>query len=351
MSILKNKHITQKSGVTIISPLSPIKTTKVYDTYWKFAALRQEAFFNKIENKDYPWSKDSIINTYRFTNAYRAADRVSQYLIRHVIYEPEFSESPNEVLFRILLFKLFNKIDTWELICSQVGEPTFEHYDFNKYNEILNEAFIAGETIYSAAYIMPSVKSSFGYLRKHSNHLKLIELMLNSNIAEKLSEARNMQVAFEIIKSFPGLGNFLAYQLLIDINYSKIINFSESEFVMPGPGALGGISKCFTDTAGLNEKEIIKMVTDRQELEFERLGLSFKSLWGRELQLIDCQNLFCEVDKYSRVKHPEITGNSKRTRIKQKYKRNTKTIEDYWFPPKWHLNHRILVKINHQNQL
>ncbi|WP_339627952.1 nucleotide kinase domain-containing protein [uncultured Maribacter sp.] len=346
MSVSK-KNIN--SGVTIISPLSPIKTTEVYDTYWKFAALRQEAFFNKIENKGYPWSNDSIINTYRFTNAYRAADRVSQYLIRDVIYRKEYPDSPKEILFRILLFKLFNKIDTWELICSHIPCPTFENYDFNTYNEILNDAFRAGETIYSAAYIMPSVKSSFGYTRKHSNHLKLIELMLNDKAENQLSNANNMQKAFEIIKSFPGLGNFLAYQLLIDINYSTIINFSESEFVMPGPGALGGISKCFTDTAGLNEKEIIKLVTDRQEIEFERLGLDFKSLWGRNLQLIDCQNLFCEVDKYSRVRHPEITGNSKRTRIKQKYKCNHKPIE-YWFPPKWDLNSSITEDLTYQNQ-
>lgn len=349
MNNQENTHRAQKSGVTIISPLTPIKTTKVYDTYWKFAVLRQEAFFNKIENKGYPLSQDSIINTYRFTNAYRAADRVSQYLIRNVIYAPEFSESPKEVLFRILLFKLFNKIDTWELICSHIPQPNFENYDFNEYNEILNDAFTAGETIYSAAYIMPSAKSAFGYRRKHSNHLKLIELILDSKTDEKLSNASNMQKAFELIKSFPGLGNFLAYQLLIDINYSTIINFSESEFVMPGPGALGGISKCFTDTAGLNEKEIIKLVTDRQEIEFERLGLEFKSLWGRNLQLIDCQNLFCEVDKYSRVKHPKITGKSKRTRIKQKYKRNYKPV-DYWFPPKWNINNRIAEDLNYQNQ-
>lgn len=349
MNNQENKNIIKKRGVTIISPLSPIKTTEVYDTYWKFAVLRQEAFFNKIENKGYPYSKDSIINTYRFTNTYRASDRVSQYLIRNVIYNSNFSNSPKEVLFRILLFKLFNKIDTWELICAHIGEPTFEDYNFDKYNEILNQAFIAGETIYSAAYIMPSAKSAFGFTRKHSNHLRLIELMLNTNTAEKLSDVGNMQKAFEIIKSFPGLGNFLAYQFLIDINYSTIIDFSESEFVMPGPGALGGISKCFTYTAGLNEKEIIKLVTDRQEIEFERLGLSFKSLWGRELQLIDCQNLFCEVDKYSRVRHPEISGNSKRTRIKQKYKRNNKTI-DYWFPPKWNLNDSIAKEITHKNE-
>jgi hypothetical protein len=149
-----------------------------------------------------------------------------------------------------------------------------------------------------------------------------------------------MQDAFEILKGFPSLGDFLAYQLLIDINYSPILNFSESEFVVPGPGAKGGISKCFLDTAGLTNVEIIKLMTDRQEQEFERLGLSFKTLWGRRLQLIDCQNIFCEVDKYARVKHPDIKGNSDRVKIKQMFRENSKPI-DYWFPPKWGINDNL----------
>ena len=64
------------------------------------------------------------------------------------------------------------------------------------------------------------------------------------------------------------------------------------EFVVPGPGALDGIHKCFSDLGGLNEIDIIRLVADRQrqEYEFERLGLEFRSLWGRRLQLIDCQN-------------------------------------------------------------
>ena len=54
--------------------------------------------------------------------AYRASDRVSQYLIRNVIYRHD--QGPEEVFFRIMLFKLFNKIETWELLEEHSGpEP------------------------------------------------------------------------------------------------------------------------------------------------------------------------------------------------------------------------------------
>lgn len=344
MPKVKEVQLKVKPRLNIYIPLSPAKTTEVYDSYWKFAALRQEAFFNRFKGNPFPWTADPILNRYKFTNVYRASDRVSQYLIKNVIYKKGLPDSPKEILFRILLFKLFNKIETWELLKLKFGHLTFENYDFKRYDDVLCSA-IANGTIYSAAYIMPSGKSYFGYLRKHSNHLKLIELIIKNETPERLIAVKTMQQAFEILKQFPGLGDFLAYQLLIDINYSTILNFSESEFVVPGPGAKGGISKCFRDTGGLSNVEIIKLVTDRQDQEFERLGLSFKSLWGRKLQLIDCQNIFCEVDKYARVKHPEIKGSSDRMRIKQILKINPKPI-DFWFPPKWNINKKIKVTLN-----
>ena len=143
-----------------------------------------------------------------------------------------------------------------------------------------------------------------------------------------------MQQAFELLRSYPMIGNFLAYQLITDVNYSEICNFSEMEFVMPGPGALDGIRKCFSRLGGLTEADIIRYVTERQEYEFQRLGLEFRSLWGRPLQLIDCQNLFCEVSKYARVKHPNIRGINNRFRIKRVYRPSEKPMS-YWFPPKW----------------
>ena len=79
---------------------------------------------------------------------------------------------------------------------------------------------------------------------------------------------------------------------------------------------------------------------EHQKEEFRRLGLNFVTLWGRELQLIDCQNIFCETDKYSRVKYPDILDCSGRTRIKQKYRMKEDKIE-YFYPPKWGINDKI----------
>ena len=335
---LANGHVVPNP--IILRHLAPAKVSEVYESYWRFAAERQSIFFRRVRGDVRPWTSNTVLATYKFTNAYRASDRVSQYLIRHVIYRADLPSSPREVFFRTLLFKLFNKIETWELLEQSLGPITFADYRFALCDEVLTRAMRNSRRIYSAAYIMPPGSSAFGRPAKHQNHLLLLERMLADRLPERLVETRTMQEGFEKLRAYPTIGDFLAYQFITDINYSEITDFSEMDFVVPGPGARDGLRKCFVDPGGLNEPELIRLVADLQEQEFERLGLDFQSLWGRRLQLIDCQNLFCEVDKYARVAHPQIAGRTGRTRIKQKFEPTPKPIE-LFYPPKWTLNEKI----------
>jgi hypothetical protein len=333
---------SQPKVALAFSHIAPAKPTPVYDSYWRFAAERQNVFFRRLEGALPPWTLDPIIKSFKFTNTYRASDRVSQYLIRNVIYCDDATLSPEDLVFRILLFKLFNKIETWQVLERETGRISWRTFDFHKYDSILTKEHASGSSIYSGAYIMPSGGSQLGHSVKHRNHLHLLELMMQDNLPKRLARSRGMKDVFETLLSYPTIGAFLAYQFAIDINYSELTDFSEMEFVMPGPGARDGIKKCFSDTGGLNEPEIVRFMVDRQELEFDRLGLRFRDLWGRRLQLIDCQNLFCEVDKFARVAHPDIVGISGRARIKQKYVQKKDPML-YWYPPKWKINEFITL--------
>lgn len=326
----------------ILRHLAPAKVSEVYESYWRFAAERQAVFFRRARGEIQPWTDNPVVGVYKFTNAYRASDRVSQYLIRRVIYRDDLPRSPREIFFRVLLFKLFNKIDTWELLERTLGPITFEDYRFAAYDAVLARAMQAGRRIYSAAYIMPPGSRSFGRSAKHQNHLLLLESMMADRLPERLAQTPTMQEGFEKLRGYPMIGDFLAYQFITDINYSELTDFSEMDFVVPGPGARDGLRKCFVDPGGLNEPELIRLMADLQEKEFERLGLDFQSLWGRRLQLIDCQNLFCEVDKYARVAHPSVSGKTGRVRIKQKFKATPEPLQ-LFYPPKWKLNDKIFA--------
>ncbi|HYW21277.1 MAG TPA: nucleotide kinase domain-containing protein [Nodularia sp. (in: cyanobacteria)] len=312
---------------------------ETFDTYWRFTALRQEVFFNKINNMPPPWTTDPIINTYKFCNAYRASDRVSQYLIKNIIYDNNRSNNEEEVLFRILLFKIFNRRETWEYLENKIGDYiTLSNFDFNVYSNILQEAMDNGYVIYTSAY-MSCASKEFGYDKKHQNHLALIDQMVvKDHVITRIVRAKSLEEVFHTIQEYPLLGKFMAYQLATDINYSEIINFDENSFTIAGPGAERGISKCFLDTDGKTNADIIHWMTENQEQEFQRLGLNFQSLWGRPLQAIDCQNLFCETDKYCREAFPDLKSNRKK--IKSKFTSTPQPI-DYFYPPKWRINDKV----------
>lgn len=324
--------------VSMWSRLAPAQPTRVFDTYWRFATERQEIFFRRFGGAEPPWTRDLIFQRYKFTNAYRASDRVSQYLIRHVIYTGD--QSARELFFRVILFKFFNRIETWQRLVEALGEPSATTFDFDRYDRVLTQLLRNGERLYSAAYIMPTGGKRWHDDHKHRMHLRLLEDMLRGRLPERIAECGSMQQAFAVLRACPTIGDFLAYQYVTDLNYSKITDFREDEFVVAGPGARDGIRKCFSTLGGLTESDLIRFVCERQQEECETRGLPFKSLWGRPLQLIDCQNLFCEVDKYARVHHPDVQGRTGRVRIKQQFRPKSDPI-DYWYPPKWCLNERI----------
>lgn len=311
-----------------------IKRQKVYDLYWYFAYERQNIFWKKLNSEEAPWTEDTILRAYKFCNSYRVNDRVSQYLLKHVIYNGR-KYKDEDMLFRILLFKFFNKESTWELLLNHFEDITLETFDVKRYSEVLEDAISSGIKIYNDAYISCANKA-FGYDRKHENHLALLENMFfNDKVQDKLVQCKTMEEAFHIIKRYPLIGNFMAYQLITDINYSEVVDWSENEFTVAGPGAIRGIHKCFIDKKGMRDEEIIRYMYEHQEEEFKRLHLNFKRIGNRPLQLIDCQNLFCEVDKYCRVALPNLKSN--RTKIKKKYAPKKETIV-YMYPKKWNIS-------------
>jgi len=306
----------------------------IYDLYWYFAYERQNIFIKKNNGLKEPWTDDPILREYKFCNSYRVNDRVSQYLLKNVIYNGN-KYSDRDTLFRVILFKLFNKESTWEYLVSKLGDVNLSNFNLKSYSNVLNELINNNISIYNDAYISCATKA-FGFDRKHDNHLALINKMFNiDNIDKKLISAKTMEEAFNLLKSYPLIGNFMAYQLVTDINYSDVVNWSENEFTVAGPGSKRGIKKVFITKGKLRDEDVIKYMYRNQDNEFKRLNLDFKKIGDRELQLIDIQNIFCELDKYLRVYKPSLKSN--RSKIKKKYISKKEKIA-YIYPPKWNIN-------------
>lgn len=308
----------------------------LFDVYWLFAAERHAVYLRRVAGDPPPWTTDPVLASWRFTNAYRAADRVSQYLIRDVIYSGD--QDPHEVVFRVLLFKWFNKISTWELLTDRLGPLRLATFDPSAAERVLSEARANGATVYSAAYIVPPIREATG--PKHAGHLAQVVRMLDAGLAEDVVASESLEDLYRLLRGWSGLGDFLAYQFAIDLNYSAVVDHGENEFVVPGPGARDGIAKVWPDADLRDAPSLIAQMVAEQHEHFARLGLDFPGLFGRDLKLIDCQNLFCEISKYARVAYADLPGIAGRTRIKQAYRPGTLSapVPTPYFPPKWGLS-------------
>ncbi|MDF5716490.1 MAG: putative DNA base hypermodification protein [Rhizonema sp. NSF051] len=55
----------------------------------------------------------------------------------------------------------------------------------------------------------------------HIVEKKIVELLggLHEDLPSKIQDARNMHQGFDLLRNYPTIGNFLAYQFITDINY------------------------------------------------------------------------------------------------------------------------------------
>ncbi|GAA4738057.1 hypothetical protein GCM10025783_05720 [Amnibacterium soli] len=305
-----------------------------YDHFWTFTSERQQIFERRLLGLPGPWTRDPILARFKFCNVYRAADRVSQHLIHDVAYRPDAGAVADRI-FQIVAYRHFSSIRTWVDVCQLLGHaPTLEDLASDAFEDALSATRHHNGRLYTGAFILCAT-DAYGRSVKHLNHVELFRHMfLRSDLVEKVRTAPTLAAVFDTLKSFPLMGNFMSYQIAIDLNYSEVINFSEDDFTQPGPGALRGLRKTFLSPGGLSPSELVMWLVDRQEDEFTSRNLPFAGLFGRRLHAIDVQNLLCEVDKYLRVAAPELA--SARTKIKATFRPNPDPIE-LFFPPKWRL--------------
>ena len=328
-----------------------LRRRKAFDFYWVFAAERQEVFYKRIRGEPGPWTEDPTIANFRFCNVYRASDRTSQYLIREVIYNDQ-NGNAEDILLRILVFRLFNKIETWQYLKERFGDIKCQTFSVRDYATAFEPRVDSGEAVFGNAYIM-CPHDAFGMGRKYLNYLALIEQMIKGDrITGAISRARALKDVHRLLRSYPLIGDFLAHQLSIDINYSELVDFSEDSIVVPGPGVKRGIARCFSGIEGREYEDVVAWVRENQEHHFTRLGLRFRSLWGRPLHCLDCQVIFNEMDKYCTIRELQSkkTSGTEREKLSRRVKGKRlfhprRQQIHFFYPPKWEINQEVDVTL------
>lgn len=333
----------ERTSMTMLKRRAPIPRAAIYPLYWTFASRRQAAFERRVAGAPPPWTDDEIIRRFKFCNVFRAADRVSQYMIREVACATHEVSAPDRV-FQIVAFRTFSQPQTWEGVRHRLSRaPTLEDLASGELERALDDVKSERGGLYTGAFILCATKA-FGFEEKHRNHIALFKHMFFEGAAAKrLLDATSLEQMVRLLESFPLTGPFMSYQIAIDLNYSDLFSFDEDDYTQAGPGALRGLKKAFIDLGDYSPDDVIMWMVNRQEMEFERFELPFSGLWGRRLHAIDCQGLFCELDKYCREAAPELL--SARSRIKSRFVPSAEPLQ-LFFPPRWGLNDRLPARLS-----
>jgi len=283
---------------------------KSLDLFWQFINKRQRVWSRRvIEGQPSPWTDDNILQEYRFTNVYRELDPGTQYVIQNIL---EADASRQDKILNVMLYRLIGRLETHEYL----GFQSLETFDAAEFEEKLKcRRDDLGETIFTGAY-MVSGYNQMGSSDKVENVAALFnEITDEKEFFDDMVSTESLEETYKLIRSRHGFGNFLSYQVLVDLLYpvdyydgDSVLPFSPDDWSTPGPGAQKGLKQLVTEFNGFDRLDVMRWLRQNQQQEFERLDLNFPYLETKdgnrlELSLANIQNCLCEFYKYHKILH------------------------------------------------
>lgn len=278
------------------------------DLFWRFINERQQVWHRRVvEGQAFPWSEDEILNEYRFTNVYRELDPGTQYAIQHIL---EKDALKSDKIFNIMMYRLIGRLETHDYL----GFKTIESFNSQVFEQELKyRRDVEDKPVFTGAY-MVSGYNQMGSSDKVENVAVIFDqLSSDEEFFERLRSVEGIEDAYDVIRSKPGFGNFLSYQVLVDLLYpvdcyngGSVLPYSHDEWSSPGPGAQKGLKKLVDGFKGFSRLDVMRWLRENQSEEFDRLGIDFpylKTHDGRrlELSLANIQNCLCEFYKYHKI--------------------------------------------------
>ena len=258
--------------------------------FWTFIAERQNTYWRRLNGGPPPWTRDPVIASRSFTNVYRVLDKASQYLIREVIPGDDLRA---ELVFRVLVFRTFGRIEPYEQVDAMVGGVSFRESGaiFDDYCEAFNS--IPNEwPLYTGATTSPGLDSVPAHLQN------IVEITQRT---EELAAHVSLGDAASYLRGWPGISRFASLQYALDLNYLPFIDWDEMDVVPLGPGARWGLELLFDNLPpGGNWDRYAQALASDHMAWFDHYQLDWRPLAARPLQTVDIEHCLCEFQRYVR---------------------------------------------------
>ncbi|USL85853.1 hypothetical protein [Enterobacter phage fGh-Ecl02] len=320
-----------------------------------------------------PWTDNPVLRQVKFCNVRREHDRQSRNLINNIILNQDLTLS--DKMFNCVLFRMYNM---WEPIQALGGPWTIEEFgniNLEWCRNVLQEFESKGGKVFTNAFNTGGLKQCLAFPELVVNHKEqcfggmMVNLICKDGSTQNMDYKKAKAIAeaepdfytiegwepympmrvirslkafvnkhphyFDRLREFSrpdsvyqamyddieGLGPFLAYQIWVDFTYIDEYPFSENHFTIAGPGCRAGIDLLFLDKDGMTHEECIFWVRDHQDQLFAQYGYKRNEFWSAEepedrcMNVMQLENMFCELQKYTRCVEAVMRGEKPRGKV------------------------------------
>lgn len=267
--------------------------------FYYYLSERDKIRRRRARGLERPWTKDTILDQYHFTNVYRRYDYGTQWLLEHVEHG---SPKKREIVWRVIQYRLPNYPGYFE----EHGWIPFKKFDAPKLRRRLERMKEQGKKWHTSAHIVlqsnfaqSRIENYVGYLQGiHDEFDKVMEAV----------DQPDMESCFKKLVKLKGIGGFTGYEILIDLCYIGVLPKEYlDQFANPGPGCKEGIDVIFPDRTKTSYAEAMRILRDEQKKMFRKYGFKAPPY---QLTLQDIEFSLCEYSKYVKILHG--TGKGRR---------------------------------------
>lgn len=290
---------------------------------WHWIAERQRAFHNRrVLQRVPPWTEDEVVAGNHFTNVYRELDPGTSWLVRHVL--ENWHLPPADRAFLAVAYRLFGTEEVFSWLGVQVAHdpgarwPGGHPMRPGSFDEAwlagqLQELMDSGVQAFTPAYMVSNYGRSEPKSQVVANVLAVAAEGWKGTWRH-VREAATRQQAYNALSRVYGIGNFLAFQVLVDLcypipgNHGKgLLPFSNDDWIAAGPGAVRGLRYLlgadFSPAGGRDDQAVAALV------RMHRPALDALDMpWLRDeagkpipVDRSNMQNCLCEYSKYRRL--------------------------------------------------
>lgn len=253
---------------------------------------RTEIWWKRQQESPAPWTDDKILQEWKFTNAYRQCDRGTialKNLLASGIRRPPELPYPQDYAWTIWWYRLFN-LDTHAnhfISCKELP-------DYDSLTDYIRRRKLDGEKIFTGAHMTSGLPGQ----QKHETYLHAARQGWDARtrLVELCRKEKSMEAAFYFLMKFPMIGKFIAYEMVCDLRFTKLLCDATdiNEWSNVGPGAKRGMER-------LGLEPSLDTMVQLHALQDRHLASVHENVpWPFELREIE--HSLCEFDKYERVR-------------------------------------------------